>query len=219
MNVPNNNHNPHREFITPDNAVMAFIDHQAAIMTGIGDMDPVRFRNNVIALAKIAKLHNLPTVLSDNMPEGFAGPILPELVEILPDAPHIHRTGPINAWDDPAFVKAVAATGRRKLVIAGCTTDICLMFPALSALQAGYDVYGVIDASGTWSPLDQQIAIVRLVNAGAVVMNTANLLTELQYNHLRPTDEVSGRLFGDLVPALYYTGTQLQQHAEAHWRK
>jgi nicotinamidase-related amidase len=94
---------------------MLFIDHQAAIMTGVGDIDPVRFRNNVIALAKIAKLHNLPAVLSDNMPEGFAGPILPELVEILPDAPPIHRTGPINAWDDPAFVKAVAATGRRKL--------------------------------------------------------------------------------------------------------
>jgi nicotinamidase-related amidase len=82
-----NHRNPHREFITPDNAAMVFIDHQAAIMTGIGDIDPVRFRNNVIALAKIAKLHHLPTVLSDNMPEGFAGPILPELVELLPDAP------------------------------------------------------------------------------------------------------------------------------------
>jgi nicotinamidase-related amidase len=89
------------------------------------------------------------------MPEGFAGPILPELVELLPDAPLIHRDGPINAWDDPAFVKAVETAGRRKLVIAGCTTDICLMFPALSALRAGYDVYGVIDASGTWSALDQ----------------------------------------------------------------
>jgi nicotinamidase-related amidase len=132
---------------------MLFIDHQAAIMTDIGDIDPVRFRNNVIALAKIAKLHKLPTVLSDNMPEGFAGPILPELVKLLPDAPLIHRAGPINAWDDPAFVMAIEATRRRKLVIAGCTTDICLMFPALSALQAGYDVYGVIDASGTWSPL------------------------------------------------------------------
>ena len=212
MNASANNCNPHREFITPDNVAMLFIDHQAAIMAGVGDIDPVRLRNNVIALAKIARLHNLPTVLSDNMPEGFAGPILPELVEILPDAPLIHRKGPINAWDDPAFVKAVEASDRRKLVIAGCTTDICLMFPALSALQAGYDVYGVIDASGTWSPLDQQIALLRLVHAGAVVMNTANVLTELQYNHLKPTDEVSGRLFGDLVPALYYTWTQLQQH-------
>jgi nicotinamidase-related amidase len=219
MKASDHDHNPHREFLTPENAVMLFIDHQAAIMTGVGDIDPVRFRNNVIALAQIAKLHKLPTVLSDNMPEGFAGPILPELVEILPDAPLIHRTGPINAWDDPAFVKAVEAAGRRKLVIAGCTTDICLMFPALSALQDGYDVYGVIDASGTWSPLDQQIAILRLVHAGVVVMNTANVLTELQYNHLRPTDEVSGRLFGDLVPALYYTGTQLQQAAQARRRQ
>ncbi len=81
MNDSTNNRNPHREFITPDNAVMLFIDHQAAIMTGVGDIDPVRFRNNVIALAKIAKLHKLPTVLSDNMPEGFAGPILPRAGE------------------------------------------------------------------------------------------------------------------------------------------
>jgi hypothetical protein len=92
-----NHRNPRREFITPDNAAMLFIGHQAAIMTSIGDINPVRFRNNVIALAKIAQLHHLPTVLSDNMPEGFAGPILPELVALLPDAPLIHRDGPINA--------------------------------------------------------------------------------------------------------------------------
>ncbi len=202
--------NPYREFITPDNAVMLFIDHQTSIMAGIGDIDPVRFRNNIVTLAHIAKLHRLPTVLTDNMPEGFAGPLLPELVAALPDASLIHRNGPINAWDDRAFVEAVEATGRRKLVIAGCTTDICLMFPALSALQAGYNVYGVIDASGTWSPLDQQIAVLRLVQAGVVVMNTANVLAELQYNHHRPTEETSGRLFGDLVPTLQYTGKQLQ---------
>jgi nicotinamidase-related amidase len=203
--------NPYREFITPENTVALFIDHQTSIMAGIGDIEPIRFRHNVVTLAQIAKLHNLPTVLTDNMPEGFAGPLLPELVAVLPDAPVIHRNGPINAWDDRAFVEAVGATGRRKLLIAGCTTDICLMFPALSALKAGYDVYGVIDASGTWSPLDQQIAVLRLVQAGAVVINTANVLAELQYNHHRPTEEISGRLFGSLVPALEYTGTQLLQ--------
>jgi nicotinamidase-related amidase len=202
--------NPYRDFITPDNVVMLFIDHQTSIMAGIGDIDPVRFRNNVVTLANIAKLHRLPTVLTDNMPEGFAGPLLPELVAVLPDAPVIHRNGPINAWDDRAFVEAVATTGRRKLLIAGCTTDICLMFPALSALQAGYDVYGVIDASGTWSALDQQIAVLRLVQAGVVVMNTANVLAELQYNHHRPAEETSGRLFGDVVPSLQYTAAQLQ---------
>jgi nicotinamidase-related amidase len=203
--------NPHRELITTDNAVMVFIDHQAAIMAGVGDIDPVRFRTNVVALAKIAKLHDLPTVLSDNMPEGFAGPLIPELTELLPDAPLIHRDGPINAWDDPAFVSAIEATGRRKLVIAGCTTDICLMFPALSALAAGYDVYGVIDASGTWSVLDQQIAVQRLVHAGVVVMNTANVLTELQYNHRKPTDAGSGVLFTELVPQLAYSAALLRQ--------
>jgi nicotinamidase-related amidase len=212
MTTLTNNRNPHREFITPNNAAMLFIDHQTAIMAGVGDIDPVRFRNNVIALAKIAKLHNVPPILSDNMPAGFAGPMLPELVELLSDAPLIHRDGPINAWDDPEFVKAVEATGRRKLIIAGCTTDICLMFPALSALQAGYDVYGVIDASGTWSVLDQHIAVLRLVHAGVVVMNTTNVLTELQYNHRRPGDEVSGQLFGALVPSLSYTSMQLHQH-------
>lgn len=173
------------------------------------DIDPVRFRNNVLTLARIAPLHRLPTVLTDNMPDGFAGPLLPELVAVLPGAPVIHRNGPINAWDDREFVNAVEATGRRKLLIAGCTTDICLMFPALSALQAGYDVYGVIDASGTWIPLDQQIAVLRLVQAG-VVMNTANVLAELQYNPHRPTEDTSGQLFGDAVPSLQYTAAQLQ---------
>jgi nicotinamidase-related amidase len=205
--------NPHREFITTENAVMVFIDHQAAIMSGVGDIDPVRFRNNVVALARIAKLHGMPTVLSDNMPEGFAGPLMPELTELLPDAALIHRDGPINAWDDPAFVAAIEATGRRKLVIAGCTTDICLMFPGLSAVAAGYDVYGVIDASGTWSVLDQQIAVQRLVHAGVVVMNTANVLTELQYNHRKPTDAGSGALFADLVPQLAYSTAHLRQGA------
>ena len=205
--------NPHRELITTDNAVLAFIDHQAAIMSGIGDIDPVRFRNNVVALAGIARLHGIPTVLSDNMPDGFAGPLIPELTELLPDAPVIHRDGPINAWDDPAFVAAIEATGRRKLVIAGCTTDICLMFPALSALAAGYDVYGVIDASGTWSVLDQQIAVHRLVHAGVVVMNTANVLTELQYDHRKPTDPGSGELFARLVPQLAYSAVHLGQAA------
>ena len=205
--------NAHREFITTENAAMIFIDHQAAIMSGVGDIDPVRFRNNVVALARIARLHDMPTVLSDNMPEGFAGPLMPELTEILPDAPVIHRDGPINAWDDPAFVAAIEATGRRKLVIAGCTTDICLMFPGLSALAAGYDVYGVIDASGTWSVLDQQIAVLRLVHAGVVVMNTANVLTELQYNHRKPTDGGSGALFAALVPQLAYTSALLRQGA------
>lgn len=203
--------NAHREFITPENAVMIFIDHQAAIMSGIGDIDPVRFRSNVVALAKIAKLHEMPTILSDNMPDDFAGPIIPELVELLPDAPLIHRDGPINAWDDPAFVAAVEATGRRKLVIAGCTTDICLMFPGLSAVSAGYDVYGVIDASGTWSELDREIAVHRLVAAGVVVMNTANVLTELQYNHRKATDAGSGKLFTDLVPQLAYSAAHLRQ--------
>jgi nicotinamidase-related amidase len=207
--------NAHREFITTENAALIFIDHQAAIMSGVGDIDPVRFRNNVVALARIAKLHDLPTILSDNMPDGFAGPLMPELTEILPGAPLIHRDGPINAWDDPAFVAAVEATGRRKLVIAGCTTDICLMFPALSALAAGYDVYGVIDASGTWSVLDQQIAVHRLVHAGVVVINTANVLTELQYNHRKPTDSGSGELFAGLVPQLAYTSVLLRQGAAA----
>jgi nicotinamidase-related amidase len=205
--------NAHREFITTENAVMVFIDHQTAIMSGVADIDPVRFRNNIVALAKIAKLHGMPTVLSDNMPDGFAGPLLPELTELLPEAPVIHRDGPINAWDDPAFVAAIEATGRRKLVIAGCTTDICLMFPSLSALAAGYDVYGVIDASGTWSALDQQIAVQRLVHAGVVVMNTANVLTELQYNHRKPNDAGSGALFTDLVPQLAYSAAHLRREA------
>ena len=136
MNDSNNNHNPYRELITPDNVVTLFIDHQAAIMTGIGRHRPVRFRAMLLRWRRSPSCTICRWFLAIICLKASPAPILPELVEIPADAPLIHRSWSDQRLDDPAFVKAIATNGSPQLVIAGCTTDICLMFPALSALTS-----------------------------------------------------------------------------------
>jgi nicotinamidase-related amidase len=104
-------------------------------MLGVQDIKLSDFRPNVLGLAKTAKVHKLPTVLTASYAEGPNVPLMPKLLEMFPDVQPAYRPGPINARDDPNFVRAVEATGRRTLVMAGVTTDVCLMFPALSAKE------------------------------------------------------------------------------------
>jgi nicotinamidase-related amidase len=177
----------YREFLTADNAAMLLIDHQTGTMLGVQDIKLSDFRSNVLALANVAKVHGLPTVLTASYAEGPNGPLMPELLEMFPDAQPVYRPGPINAWDDPTFVAAVEATGRKKLVMAGVTTDVCLMFPALSALAAGYDVYAVYDASGCWDQMSELCSLIRLTQAGAICCNWAVVAAELQRDWRRPT--------------------------------
>lgn len=177
------------EPLTPDNAAMLLIDHQTGTMLGVQDIRLDQFRSNVLGLAKTAKVHGLPTVLTASYAEGPNGPLMPELLDMFPDVQPVYRPGPINAWDDPAFVAAVEATGRKKLIMAGVTTDVCLMFPALSALAAGYDVYAVYDASGCWDQMSELTSVMRLVQAGAVCCNWAVIAAGLQADWRRPTAE------------------------------
>ena len=170
--------NRYLEPLTPDNAAMLLIDHQTGTMLGVQDIKLSGFRSNVLGLAKTAKVHELPTVLTASYAEGPNGPLMPELLEMFPDVQPVYRPGPINAWDDPNFVRAVEATGRRKLIMAGVTTDVCLMFPALSALAAGYDVYAVYDASGCWDSMSELASILRLNQAGAITVNAAGLQSD-----------------------------------------
>ena len=115
--------------LTADNAAMLLIDHQTGTMLGVQDIKLSDFRSNVLGLAKTAKVHNLPTVITASYAEGPNGPLMPELLAMFPDVKPVYRPGPINAWDDPNFVSAVEATGRKKLIMAGVTTDVCLIFP------------------------------------------------------------------------------------------
>src|SRR5690606_9057425 len=117
----------------------------------------------VTGLVKFAKAFNLPAVITTSASDGPNGPVLPVITQTLPNAPVIHRPGEINAWDNAEFVAAVEKTGRKKLIVAGVSTEVCVAFVALSAINAGYDVYAVIDASGTWNKLVQEVAVARMV--------------------------------------------------------
>lgn len=117
--------------LNKDDAAVLMVDHQAGFISLVRDYPPNEFKNNVLALANIAKFFNLPTVLTTSFEQGPNGPIVPELKEMFPDAPYIARPGQINAWDNEEFVAAVKATGKKQLIIAGIVTDVCVAFVAL----------------------------------------------------------------------------------------
>jgi nicotinamidase-related amidase len=202
------------EQLTPDNAAMLLIDHQVGTMLfGISDIDPVNLKNNALYLAEVAKLFNLPTILTTSNPNGTNGPLFPELIQSLPKVPIIDRII-INAWNDPNFVAAVKQTGRKKLIMAGVTTDVCLAFPAISAVGAGYDVYAVIDASGTWNMTSQQAAIARMTQAGVKCINTIAIAAELQKDWSLPTAPGMGNIFAQRLPNFGYVFAG-QEHTKA----
>lgn len=165
--------------LSKDDAALLLVDHQSGLISLVQDFTPDDFKNGVIALADIGKFFKLPTILTTSFDEGPNGPIVPEIAERFPDAPFIHRPGQINAWDNEDFVKAVKATGRKQLIIAGVVTDVCVAFPTLSALEEGFDVFVVTDASGTFNPTVQRAAWSRMEAAGAQMVNWFAVACEL----------------------------------------
>ena len=145
------------ERLTPASAVLLLIDHQSGLVAGIRDLAPDEVRHNVVAFARAARILRVPVVLTSTAPMMW-GPTLPELTEALPEVENIERSV-VNAWDEPRVREAVRRTGRQKLLIGGITTHVCLAFPAMAAVADGYDVYALLDASGTWSDLLQRTAI------------------------------------------------------------
>ena len=188
------------EKLTSDNCAMLLIDHQTGTMLGVQDIRLDQFRSNVLALARTAKVHGLPTVLTASYAEGPNGPLMPELLDMFPDAPVIYRPGWIDSWDDPSFVQAVEATGRKKLIMAGVTTDVCMYFPAISAMAAGYEVWAVYDASGAWDLMSELTSCMRLTQAGAIVVNWAVVCAMLQGDWRRPTAEGTLGIFAEHLP-------------------
>ena len=168
-----------KTMIDPDDAVMLLIDHQSGLFQLVADMDMLTLRNNVSALAKVAHLAKIPTFTTASVPDGPNGPLIPEIHQYNPDAVYIPRTGQINAWDNPKWVEAIKKTGRKTLLIAGTLTSVCMSFPTLSALAAGYKVFTVIDASGNWSKMATDITTARVVQAGAMPIDTYALLAEI----------------------------------------
>ncbi|WOG28474.1 isochorismatase family protein [Endozoicomonas sp. 8E] len=184
------------EFLTPDNAVLTMIDHQTGLMVGLGDEHPTVLKNNIVGLIRTAKAIGLPSVVTASLPEGPNGPVMPEITDVL-GGEVIEREGQINAWDSPAFSQAIEKTGRKKIIMAGVVTDVCLLFPALSAIEEGYDVYAVIDASGTWNKTVQEVTIQRLTQAGVKVTTWASVLAELMNDCRSEYGEVLGQVLAE----------------------
>ena len=182
-----------------DNAAVLLVDHQAGLSSLVRDIEPEKFRNNVLALAALAKYFELPTILTTSFENGPNGPLMTELKETFPDAPYIARPGQINAWDNEEFVKAVKATGKKQLIIAGVVTEVCVAFPALSAIEAGYEVFVVTDASGTFNELTRHSAWNRMSAAGAQLMTWFGVACEL-HRDWRNDVEGLGTLFSNHIP-------------------
>ena len=182
-----------------DNAAVLLVDHQAGLLSLVRDIDPDRFKNNVLALADLAKYFKLPTILTTSFETGPNGPLVPELKALFPDAPYIARPGQINAWDNEDFVKAIKATGRKQIIIAGVVTDVCVAFPTLSALAEGFEVFVVTDASGTFNTTVQQAAWSRMTQAGAQLMNWFSVACEL-HRDWRNDIEGLGNLLSQRIP-------------------
>ncbi|RAA51035.1 hydrolase [Burkholderia multivorans] len=180
------NFNGQAPFIDPNDTAMLLIDHQSGLFQVVKDMEMTVLRKHATALAKMATLCKMPVITTASVPQGPNGPLIPEIHESAPHAQYVARTGQINAWDNPDFVAAVKATGRKTLIIAGTVTSVCMAFPAISAVQEGYKVFAVVDASGTYSKMAQEITLARIVQAGVVPVDTAAVASELQKTWHRP---------------------------------
>lgn len=191
--------------LSKGNAACLLVDHQSGRISLVQDFSPGEFKNNVLALADVAMFFELPTILTTSFEEGPNGPIVPELKETFPDAPLIARPGQINAWDNEEFVKAVEQTGRKQLIIAGVVTDVCVAFPALSAVEAGYEVFVVTDASGTFNEAVRHAAWTRMAHAGVQLMNWFSVACEL-HRDWRNDIEGLGALLSDHIPR--FTGAK-----------
>ncbi|MCS2150788.1 isochorismatase family protein [Scandinavium manionii] len=175
------NFNGQKPMIDPNDAVLLLIDHQSGLFQLVHDMPMTTLRTHATVLAKMATLAKIPVITTASVPQGPNGPLIPEIHKYAPHAQYVPRKGEINAWDNPEFVAAVKATGRSTLIIAGTVTSVCMAFPAISAVADGFKVFAVIDASGTYSKMAQEISLARVVQAGVVPLDMAAVTAEIQH--------------------------------------
>jgi len=172
------------ERLTRDNAVLLLVDHQVGLYTGVRDIETLTLKHNVVGLAKAALALKIPVIVTTTS-ENLWGPMIPELADALPGVKRIERTT-VNAWDEPSVVAAVKATGRRKLIVTGISTDVCLAFPAISALADGYASYAVIDASGGFTKTQVDMGVLRMQQAGVIPVGYSNVAVELLADNAAP---------------------------------
>ncbi len=173
-----------KRLLTPDNSAVIMIDHQSQMAFAVQSIDRTLLTNNSVGLAKTAKVFNVPMVLTTVAEKSFSGPLFGGIKAVYPNAPVIDRTT-MNSWEDRAFRDAVKKTGRKKLVMAALWTEVCLVMPVLAALEEGYEVYIVTDASGGVTAEAHNAAVQRMVQAGAQPVTWMQVLLEYQRDWAR----------------------------------
>lgn len=189
--------NQYQKLYTKDDSVIAFIDFQPQMTFGVANIDRALLMNNVTLLAKVAKEYDVPTILSSVETESFSGYVWPQLLDIFPGQAVIERSS-MNSWDSMEFRKAIEATGRKNVIICGLWTEVCVTWPTIEMLGAGYNVYVVEDCCGATSPAAHEAALSRMVQAGAVRVTTIAALLEWQRDWARR--EHYNNLMGLLKP-------------------
>src|ERR1700688_1190649 len=165
--------------LTPDNCVVTLIDHQPQMLFGVSNFDRQSLVNNTVALAKAARVFELPVVLSTVESKSFSGNIWPQIKAVFPNQVPIERTS-MNAWDDKNFVAAIEKSGRKKIVLAGLWTETCVALPTIQAIHDGYEIYVVEDCCGDVSQLNHDNAMKRVIQAGAKPVTSLSVMLELQ---------------------------------------
>jgi len=165
--------------LTPDNCVVTLIDHQPQMMFGVAGVDRQSIINNTVALGKAARVFDVPVVLSTVETKSFSGNLWPQIRAVFPEQPAIERSS-MNSWDDKNFVAAIKATGRKKIVLAGLWTEVCVTFPSVQAIHDGYEVYVVEDCCGDVSQLAHDNAMKRVIQAGAKPVTSLQVMLEFQ---------------------------------------
>ena len=187
------------------NAAMLLIDHQIGTMGWVRSAPLDEIKRNTLVLAKAAKALNMPVILTSSMEEHVQGPLMTELQVILPEAfaARIKRVGVVDAMDDDNFASAVLATGRKNLIMAGITTDVCVVYPAITAVQQGYSVQVVVDACGSPSKIADDIALRRMEKAGVTLTSTNQAIAELARKWTTPEGgKLIEILFKDILSKL-----------------
>lgn len=174
----------YRKLFTAADTAVVFIDHQPQMTFGVASIDRASLVNNVVLFAKAAKLFGVPTILTSVETESFSGYVWPQLLDVFPGQKVIERTS-MNAWDSSDFRAAIEATGKKNVILTGLWTEVCVTWPALEMLGAGYDVYVVEDCCGATSPEAHRAALSRMEQAGAVRLTTIAALLEWQRDWAR----------------------------------
>ncbi len=190
MNSPSRPYQP----LTSDNAAVVLVDHQVGLMTGVRDYPIGVLKHNVVALAQAAKALKLPIIVTTTSRDSMWGPTFPELVDALPGVEIIDRSS-VNAFDDARVARAIETTGRKKLIFAGLSLEVCAAFPAITAVSRGLDAYVAVDASGTFNETKRQVGLLRMLQAGVIISDYSTLMVEILKDNGRPE---AGAVYGAL---------------------